>query len=274
MRHYSLLLPPFWTGPTGKAITAAGKDARIIATYVLTSQYANMIGLYRLPLLYAIEETGLKRRGILAALEHLRVLDFAAYDEPSEFIWVFEMGRIQLGLLPGEVLKEGDKRAKGATSLYKNIPSNPFLGSFYEHYAPILRLPAKRDFLSEQKPHRSPLGGAVEPLIRGPYSDHDPDPASNSVRKGDMGGTNRRAPLSRDFVISDNLWDWTVQKGYSRELVEREFEKFCNRNKAKGEKYADWDAAFRNWLIKGQEFASERNGRAQPGPRRPIQVVL
>ncbi len=279
MRHYSLLLPPFWTGPTGKAITAAGKDARIIATYVLTSQHANMIGLYRLPLLYAVEETGLKRREILAALEHLRVLDFAAYDEPSEFIWVYEMGRIQLGLLCGEVLKEGDKRAKGVASLYKQVPSNPFLGLFHDRYASILRLPSKRDFLSEQKPHRSPLLGALEPLRRGPYPDPDPDPepvpepVPVSVRKGDTVGTTRR-PLPQDFTISNDLWDWTAQKGYSRELVEREFEKFCNRNKAKGEKYADWEAAFQNWLIKGQEFASERNGNAPPGTRRPTQVVI
>ncbi len=196
MRHYSLVLPQFWTGPTGKGISAAGKDARITATYLLTSAHANMIGLYRLPLLYAVEETGLKRRELQAALEHLRVLDFAAYDEPSEFIWVFEMARIQLGLLSGEVLKDGDKRAKGVASLYRQIPSNPFLGSFHDRYASILRLSSKRDFLAEQKPLRSPLGGAVEPLARGSYP--DPDPVQTHQQRAVWNRAARCYPLSRD----------------------------------------------------------------------------
>lgn len=187
MRHYSLILPPFWTGTTGKAITAAGKDARIVATYLLTCDHANMLGLYRLPLLYAAEETGLKRREIAAALEQLKGVEFAQYDEASEFVWVFEMARFQLGLLPGEMLKEGDKRTKGAARLYKQIPSNPFLGPFHDRYSQVLGLSFRRDFLSEMKPHGSPLGGASEPLARGYVPVPDPDP--DSVRKGETGET-------------------------------------------------------------------------------------
>jgi hypothetical protein len=180
---------PFWTGRTGKAITAAGKDARISATYVLTNEHANMLGLYRLPLLYFAEETGLKRREVAAALEQLKQLNFAYYDEETEFIWVLEMARFQLGLLPGETLKEGDKRMKGAVRLYKQVPSNPFLGPFYNRYFHTLGLPVRRDFLSEMNPHGSPFEGALEPLARG-YGP-DPDPVSDPVsdRKGDAGET-------------------------------------------------------------------------------------
>src|SRR5690348_12693492 len=107
MRHYSLILPPFWTGTTGKALRAAGKDIRILATYVLTCEHANMLGLYRLPVLYAAEETGLKRREVISAFKQLKAIGFADYDEATEFVWVVEMARFQLGLLPGETLKEG-----------------------------------------------------------------------------------------------------------------------------------------------------------------------
>lgn len=185
MRSHAIVLPQFWTGSTGKAITAAGKDTRILATYLLTCDHSNMIGLYRLPLLYATEETGLKRREILSALDRLRLLDFALYDLSSEFIWVREMARIQLGLLVGETLKDGDKRAKGVAALYKHLPVNPFLGPFHDRYAAILRLPLRRDQEAEKKALGSPFYGASEPLARGPIPDPDPD----LLRKGETGET-------------------------------------------------------------------------------------
>ncbi|MDK2744341.1 MAG: hypothetical protein NDI90_15645 [Nitrospira sp. BO4] len=185
MRAYAVVLPSFWTGSTGKAITAAGKNARIVATYLLTCEHANMIGLYRLPSLYIAEETGLKRSEVLPVLQRLETLGFAHYDQTTEYVWVLEMARIQMGLLPGESLKEGDKRSTGAARLYKNIAANPFLGPFYTRYSSILGLTLKREFLTETKPPLDSLQGASEPLARG----YDPDPSLNSLRKGEMGET-------------------------------------------------------------------------------------
>jgi hypothetical protein len=193
MRSHAIVLPQFWTGPTGKAITAAGKETRILATYLLTCDHSNMIGLYRFPILYGMEETGLKRREILNALDRLRWLEFALYDPSSEFIWVREMARIQLGLLIGESLKDGDKRAKGAASLYKHLPVNPFLGPFHDRYAEILRLPFRRDQDAEKKVLGSPFHGASEPLTRGPIPDPD------LLRKGETGET---TPTKRDLAPS------------------------------------------------------------------------
>ncbi|MEO7862303.1 MAG: hypothetical protein ABIU05_18100 [Nitrospirales bacterium] len=178
-----MVLSQFWTGRTGKAITVAGKDARILATYLLTCEHSNMLGLYRLPLLYVVEEAGLKRREVIAALEQLRSIEFAAYDPETEFVWVYEMARHQLGLLPQEFIKEGDHRAQGAARLYKQLAPNPFLLPFYDRYVQTLRLPFVRDFLTEKKPLGSPFGGALKPLVRGYVPDPDPD------RKGDTGET-------------------------------------------------------------------------------------
>jgi hypothetical protein len=44
MRSYATVLPAFWTGATGKAITAAGKGARIVAAYLLTCEQASILG--------------------------------------------------------------------------------------------------------------------------------------------------------------------------------------------------------------------------------------
>lgn len=185
MRSYSVLLPAFWSGTTGKAITIAGKDTRILATYLLTCEHANMLGLYRLPLLYIAEETGLKRKEVTAAFENLKAIGFAYYDEGAGFVWVVEMARFQLGLLPGEPVKEGDKRRYAVAKLYKQLPTNPFLGPFYDRYAGVLTLPLRRDFLLEAKPHTNPFNGASMPHAR----DYDPVPDPDPVRKGETGET-------------------------------------------------------------------------------------
>ena len=161
MRTFSTIRSQFWSGTTGKAITIAGKDTRILATYLLTCEHANMLGLYRLPVLYIAEETGLKRKEILTAFENLKAIGFAHYDEGAEFVWVVEMARYQLGLLPGEPVKEGDKRRHAVAKLYKQLPTNPFLAAFYDRYAEILSLPFRRDFLLETKPPRCPLQGTM-----------------------------------------------------------------------------------------------------------------
>ncbi|MDI3467930.1 MAG: hypothetical protein OJF50_006751 [Nitrospira sp.] len=70
-----------------------------------------------------------------------------------------------------------------------------------------------------------------------------------------------KVPLPEAFAISDGLRDWATARGFPADLVEREFEKFCERNRAKGETYADWDAAFRSWLIRSSEFAPSSTSR-------------
>jgi uncharacterized protein YdaU (DUF1376 family) len=70
--------------------------------------------------------------------------------------------------------------------------------------------------------------------------------------------------LPESFSITDDLWEWAAKKEFSREFVERQFEKFCLHNKAKAERFVDWDAAFQKWLIKAQEFICERNGHGSP----------
>ena len=192
MRGYATLLSTFWTGTTGKAITAAGKDVRILAAYLLTCEQANMLGVYRLPLLYAAEETGLKRREILTAFEQLSRLGFAQYDDPTEFVWVVEMARFQLGLQPGTPLKDTDHRKRGSARIYHQLPSNPFLGPFYDRYAEMLGLPLRRDVLSETKPHPSPFQGASKPLGRDYVP--GPGPVLGPGRKGEVGETRTPSP--------------------------------------------------------------------------------
>ena len=209
MRSFATVLSQFWTGKTGKAITAAGKDARIVATYLLTCEHANMLGLYRLPLLYVAEETGLKTREVAAALQQLQAIGFARYDEESEFVWVVEMARFQLGLLPDETLKDADHRKKGSVRIYKQIPSNPFLGPFHDRYSVVLGLPIRREFPSETKPPVSPSQGALESLTR----DYGPGPGPGPDRKGDPGETIPKLKTSGGLTAEQIRDRWNAIEG-------------------------------------------------------------
>lgn len=76
-------------------------------------------------------------------------------------------------------------------------------------------------------------------------------------------------PLPDGFTISDDLWGWTVKKGFQREFVEQEFDKFCNDRLSKGVQYADWDRAFMTWLSRQGEFGHpRRNGHLPQSAQR------
>src|SRR6266496_3257993 len=108
MRSYSCVTPQFWTGATGRALRQAGRDAQVIALYLVTCPSASMTGVFYLPLPTLCHEVGIapaKARKALAALERE---NFAQYDAESEVAWVPEMARFQVG----ERLEPGDKRIK------------------------------------------------------------------------------------------------------------------------------------------------------------------
>ena len=51
--------------------------------------------------------------------------------------------------------------------------------------------------------------------------------------------------------------------------LDSELEKFKDFHQSKGNKYLDWQAAFRNWLTKAAEFRAKRGGNVHPFPQRP-----
>lgn len=144
--RYGILLPSFWSGQTGRQIQEAGRDAVILAMYLTANDYANMIGLYRLPLSDIQQDLPVLATtvAISEALTWLDASTFAYYDPHSQFTWVREMARVRLDLKPGVSLTVDDRRRIGAASLYDRLPDNPFLGPFYDRYGRQLQLRARR----------------------------------------------------------------------------------------------------------------------------------
>jgi hypothetical protein len=143
--YYGIVFPEFWTGQTGKAIRAEGKDAQILALYQMTCRYATMIGLYRLLVDDVRAETGLAEKGLVRGFEALGRLGFSDYDAATQHVWVREMAKYRLNLQRKSPLDVDDNRVKGSQNLYDRLGDNPFLGPFFDRYAKEIRLKRRRD---------------------------------------------------------------------------------------------------------------------------------
>ncbi len=92
MRDYSRVSSAFWTGETGRLLRK-NKDAQIVALYLITCPHANMIGVFRCPIIYISHETGLSLEGASKGLQCLLDVAFCTYEKDSEFVFVHAMMR-------------------------------------------------------------------------------------------------------------------------------------------------------------------------------------
>ena len=103
-----MVSPNFWVGQTGRDLRRAGPLAQLVALYLLSNPLANYTGLYRLPIIYIANDLGLTLDQVRAALAAIEQTGFARYDEDSEYVWIVEGARHQLG----EHLKASDHKVK------------------------------------------------------------------------------------------------------------------------------------------------------------------
>ncbi len=152
MRDYAKIAPSFWTGRTGKKLRG-NHEAQIVALYLLTTQHANMIGVFNCPIAYISHDTGLPLEGALKGLQSLIEADFCTFDSDTDVVWVHEMARFQVD----ESLSAKDNRVKGILKEYERIPSLYIRERFYEKYCAPFLLPHE-EFIS-------PLQAPCETLL-------------------------------------------------------------------------------------------------------------
>jgi hypothetical protein len=141
MRDYAKLAPTFWTGTTGKVLRKKGPEAVVVALYLVSAPGSNMLGLYYQPLLFMAHETGLGIEGASKGLQGCIEAGFCSYDEESEMVFVHEMAAWQIA----DELSSKDLRCKGIQRDYDALPDCPFLGAWYERYAPVFHLTRRRE---------------------------------------------------------------------------------------------------------------------------------
>lgn len=129
MRSYGKVSPRFWTGESGRALR--GKpNVQVVALYLMTAPGANMIGLFYLPLVLIVHETGLSETEVTGALDTLSRMDVAHYNRAQEIVWVPEMAKHQIA----ERLKAGDQQSKGIAKELQPFVRHPFFANFMRRY--------------------------------------------------------------------------------------------------------------------------------------------
>jgi hypothetical protein len=75
------------------------------------------------------------------------------------------------------------------------------------------------------------------------------------VKKANGHKRNGESLAPSQFEITEPMWSWAREQGVPHARVETETAKFLDHHKAKGSKFADWDAAWRKWMRNSVEFA-------------------
>ena len=152
MREYARVDPEFWIGNTGRKIRQLGRDAQVLAVYLISAPSAVAMGLYYLPLVVISHDTGISLKGASKALRRLSEAGFCSYDVDSEWVFVPNMARFQIGAK----LEPGDKRVTWLKRELESRRKSPFFNDFLALYREPYHL---QDL--------SPLEGPSKPVRRG-----------------------------------------------------------------------------------------------------------
>ncbi|QDX22483.1 hypothetical protein FP568_15285 [Pandoraea pnomenusa] len=162
MRKFVMVSPNFWVGQTGRDLRRVGSFAQLAALYLLSNPLANYTGLYRLPIIYIANDLGLTLDQVRAALAAIEQTGFARYDENSEYVWIVEGARHQLG----EHLKASDHKVKFVNKEFAAISKScPFLHDYFNKYASCLHLKPRHDMPELITPR---LGAEEAPMLAQP----------------------------------------------------------------------------------------------------------
>lgn len=194
MRDYARLSPGFWIGHTGRLIRERGRDAQVVAVYLLSAPQANMIGLYYLPLPTLCHETGILHKEALKALRSLYEAKFAEYDPASEVVWVYNMARYQIA----EQLEANDKRCKGVWRELSAYKHTKFFRPFSDRYRSDFHLPPLENLDQPGSPIEAP-----SKTLRSQDQEQDQDQEQEQDQKNSGG----QVPMLAARPKSEMTWN-------------------------------------------------------------------
>jgi hypothetical protein len=137
MRDYARVRSTFWTGPTGRRLAKAGRDAQVLALYLFSGPQSNMTCLYYLPMVTLCHEATFEPDDARRTLDLLATLRYAYYDPRAELVWVVEGAKYQIS----DVLHASDKRVKGILRELRPFLAHRFAHGFYQKYREPFSLP-------------------------------------------------------------------------------------------------------------------------------------
>jgi hypothetical protein len=289
--NYGVIWPSFWTGNTGRQLKFDA-DGRLVATYLMTSPHANIIGVYHCPIQHMAYEIGWPIEGASKGLLKLIDIGFCTFDEATDTVWVHEMAFYQIG----ERLKPLDKRVKHVHRFFDGIVNDHIKRAFFEKYGAAYLIPEPPDLPAKtspieapSKPLQSPIEGGSDTItvtvtstitdtITHPSGGNTPsdEGVKNPIRSTTKSSKRKPKPPTTPVPDGDRLnamkLEFMVQADKRRigaAEANEQFERFIDHHRSKANEFADWDAAGRNWIRNSFKFAGGQRGAAIPGNHPP-----
>jgi len=89
---YRTLDSGIYADPRWRSLPAAG---RWLYVYLCTNPHSHISGLYYLPQMFMMHETGLSPEAVETSLTRLCTVELCAYDEAGEVVWILDLLRWQ-----------------------------------------------------------------------------------------------------------------------------------------------------------------------------------
>lgn len=107
--------------------------SKLVAQFLVTNSYANVIGFYRIPLSAVAKSLSMTENKVKESLEKLKASRYCIYDPVSEFVWIIDM----FGTQASDIKNANDNRFKYVKKQIESIVqlSPPtFFNVFLEYY--------------------------------------------------------------------------------------------------------------------------------------------
>ncbi len=265
MRSHGLVAKQFWTGKTGKALRAKGRDVQVLALYLVTSPSSLWTGVYYLPLPTLCHEIGISMEGALKGLTKTAQVGFAFYDEPTETVWIPEMAKFQVG----DSLKPNDLRITGLINDLKSIPKSPFIKEFYCRYKDAYHLPEEGPWKGLPSPLEAPSKGQDVGIGVGIGSGSDSEREKEGVGEGEAAALNGFGRFKEVYPI------WKAEekvKAAWKKIPKSEHERIFQAVEAYKQS-ADWQKEAGKFIPYPAKFLTEGRWKDTIEPVLPISTA-
>jgi hypothetical protein len=237
---YRTICTQLWTDKNIQALSIQGK---LLFVYLITNPHTHLSGIYYLPQELIRKETGLSDTLCNTLLDTLSECERAHYDPETSTVFVVNMFEYQ---------GKGPKNEKSAAKQLETLHHTRLIPLFLKRY------PAVESFCPDTLliPYRYPIPSC--PSVPDPVLlTSSPNPSSNPKSNGSAKLSKGKRAISEDDKPTEKHFSF----GASLKLdVGPEWGKFKNYCLAHDKRYANFEAAFRNWLANADNMKGARHG--------------
>lgn len=248
-------------------------DAKLMFLYLLTNRRSTAAGAFEITLRHMAFETGLEPARIDAALDALgdRVVWWPEY----RVIWIRNFYRHQAA---------NENFAKSAQKFIADLPV-PVQQAIAEQYPELVAeayhptdnpsgtpsepMPTGTDTPDESVPNPSPSNRVGESSSRGGGDARDADASAPKPKSKPKPKAKRATSVPADFTLTDGRMAYAVDQGMDEDRARYQFERMLNWADAHAITRKDWDAQWRNWVLK-----DIRDNGKSASPDRPTRWKL